>query len=208
MSDTNAELVFPEPDFKAAQDNANQLIQKSGHKIQHLIAQAMQLLEQPLLLDGTAPALYGIASNLSDLIVPFTPCGSGCSHCCNMAVTVNSYEAEVIRKATGQYMVEAGRSAVEFGATADQLHEKYRGVPCPFLKEGKCSIYSVRPIICRTHHSLMKTDQDCAIGITVEGASRQIAGLDLTAFFQVHMALFQKAGCTYADIREFFPPEG
>jgi Fe-S-cluster containining protein len=33
--------------------------------------------------------------------------------------------------------------------------------PCPFLVAGRCSIYAIRPVACRTHFSFSESPRDC-----------------------------------------------
>ena len=63
-------------------------------------------------------------------------CAPGCCDCCTN-LTVFSVEFEAIR----QDLQQAGVTELPFDADAS----------CGFLRDGLCSIYAFRPIICRTH---------------------------------------------------------
>jgi len=91
-------------------------------------------------------------------------CRPGCSYCCHYEVVLSPAEAVLIghhakhafsepdivrlleRMDRVLYLRE-GRSVSE---RAEVLHE----TPCVFLEEDKCSVYEVRPLICRALHSL------------------------------------------------------
>jgi Fe-S-cluster containining protein len=71
-------------------------------------------------------------------------CSEGCSSCCT-AITLFPVEAAALHAAL-EIMPEAQREEIlNFVSThAD-------GERCPLLKDHRCLLYAVRPIICRTH---------------------------------------------------------
>ena len=88
-------------------------------------------------------------------------CKKGCAWCCSQAVLISTHELmylfawmennltpagiEKIRKrAEDKNKLTAGMNAMEF------LHFVH---PCPFLEEGVCQIYPVRPMACRIYLS-------------------------------------------------------
>lgn len=68
-------------------------------------------------------------------------CGPGCAFCCQ-AFSVLSVEAACLRKAI------ADLPAVSQGRLGDNLAED--ADCCPLLIDELCSVYAVRPVICRT----------------------------------------------------------
>ncbi len=92
-------------------------------------------------------------------------CREGCNFCCHYRISVLPMEAISVAK-----FVQDRFSADERSALVDRV-KKYnetlnvlpaaqrlsRPLPCPFLVSGKCSVYGMRPIACRMHHS---TDVD------------------------------------------------
>ena len=83
----------------------------------------------------------GWFSSISKQFPTEIKCRSGCDSCCILS-SVSAIEAAVInhyyiRPVAGQYQAKSA------------VHHK-RGY-CPFLYDGTCSIYPVRPLICRTH---------------------------------------------------------
>ncbi|HVL09346.1 MAG TPA: YkgJ family cysteine cluster protein, partial [Burkholderiaceae bacterium] len=65
--------------------------------------------------------------------------------------------------------------------------------PCPFLRDGACSVYDVRPMACRL---LLNLDDDDLLCQLVPYAN----GQQLKAFF-----LLAQPAAAWADIRDFFP---
>ena len=72
-------------------------------------------------------------------------CHAGCADCCQRRFSVTAIEAAVIREGlralSHARREELARRADEAGSSA-----------CPALDpDGRCAIYAVRPVICRTH---------------------------------------------------------
>jgi hypothetical protein len=101
-------------------------------------------------------------------VVP--PCGPGCSHCCRLEVSVSRAESEVVVD-----WLLANRSAEELEGIRDRLRAWlvwYRteyhaliasgvsrvdafakhGPLCALNVDGSCSVYPVRPALCRNYH--------------------------------------------------------
>lgn len=72
-------------------------------------------------------------------------CDTGCSHCCHVRLSITGVEAEAIRNEIGGWPEERRytlRNTVA-AAPADR---------CAALDaSGRCQIYAVRPIVCRSH---------------------------------------------------------
>ncbi len=95
-----------------------------------------------------------VEARVRDRLGPEIACKKGCGHCCRVSVssfpfeifaivdhvrgTWSGWERWKLRRRIRRYRDAFGQSTHPW---------------CPFLKEGACSIYAVRPTICRTHHS-------------------------------------------------------
>jgi Fe-S-cluster containining protein len=82
-------------------------------------------------------------------------CAPGCSFCCYLPVDVLAPEAFRIAAHLQQMRSPAELAALVYrlGATAQQA---FGARPCVFLADGRCSIYDVRPMVCRGYNSLSK----------------------------------------------------
>jgi Fe-S-cluster containining protein len=139
-------------------------------------------------------------------------CRAGCTWCCYFTVDVRAAEVFAIldvveRSFTPQ---EKARVYAEVRANSATLQEGEAGgrvmlnLKCPFLNEGRCTIYAVRPQSCRNYHATnvvgceqsfaepenLDIDPDFAPGVyqagaahveAVSGAMRE-AGYDVTAY--------------------------
>lgn len=139
--------------------------------------------------------LLEIADRAAELVGPETPCRRGCSACCHMAVGMGSIEAQRIALKTGR-QPQVPPPYVDTRVNVS----RYTGVPCPFLKENICTIYDVRPLACRIHHSLMDDAEPCN---TKTNPGAKVASLN-HQHFDVAAALLM-ADEPFGDIREFFP---
>lgn len=140
--------------------------------------------------------LYHLLNELGAIAVPYIACGKGCSACCHMNVMVSQLEVALIEKEVGARPAHLQDSKVH-------NLEKFNGVPCPFLNDGACSIYDVRPFVCRKHMNFDSSAYWCApershkVKIPlVEYSSAESAYLGLVRIWG--------NGC-FADIRDFFP---
>ena len=82
-------------------------------------------------------------------------CAPGCSFCCYLPVDVLAPEAFLIAA-----HLQQTRSPDELAALAYRLgaegQRDFGARPCVFLASGRCSIYDVRPMVCRGYNSLSK----------------------------------------------------
>jgi Fe-S-cluster containining protein len=69
-------------------------------------------------------------------------CGTGCSDCCHVRLTITGVEASAIRALVAGWPAEQRRGLAERGP-ADR---------CAALDAaGRCKIYAARPLVCRSH---------------------------------------------------------
>jgi hypothetical protein len=117
-----------------------------------------------------AERITAAASRLTEGMLSRSPervaCRSGCDHCCHQSVAVTLPEALAIVA----HLREAWTSdeLLLFTARLAERVERTRGtsaderfspeLPCLFLREGSCSIYEVRPLVCRGMNSLDASD--------------------------------------------------
>lgn len=132
------------------------------------------------------------ADAIAEGYAPVSACKAGCSHCCHIPVKISQAEAQALGKAIGRKPL----------APAQHGPEPAYQEPCSFLQDGRCSIYSERPAVCRYH---LNMDIDDLLCRPVAGAAVPVPYLDSR---HLAMARVATGGRTaYADIRQWFPRE-
>jgi hypothetical protein len=72
-------------------------------------------------------------------------CGSGCSHCCHVRLSVTNVEAQAIRDEVAAWPAERRMALAARVASAPSDR-------CAALDDsGRCLVYAARPIVCRSH---------------------------------------------------------
>lgn len=112
-------------------------------------------------------------------------CKAGCNHCCRARVEVTAPEIFlIVREIEARPTEELNQfiqrlkihAAMPYEATAWNQR-----TPCPFLTNDLCSIYDVRPSVCRKAHSLdvrkcesyaAEIPQDLGIVVSVEALAK------------------------------------
>jgi Fe-S-cluster containining protein len=88
-------------------------------------------------------------------------CKQGCSWCCHFSVDVRPVEVfNIVHFITSHFNAErlerlCGELVAnnEILAALDDEQRMRHNIKCPFLIEGSCSIYPVRPQTCRNYHA-------------------------------------------------------
>lgn len=132
------------------------------------------------------------ADTFSAAVAPHAACRQGCAHCCHISLKFTEAEAIEIGKAIG---VPPSTDA------ADKPERTVENEPCPFLRDGACSIYSQRPIVCRTHFNMDGDDLLCQI---VPGAAVPVPYMDNRAIL-LGTLLVGGTSPRIADVRDWFP---
>ncbi len=145
-------------------------------------------------------------------------CQAGCSWCCHFSVDVRAAEVFRILDFVEREMPDAQREAIyrtigensHIFAALDEDARAQLNVKCPFLEEGRCTIYPVRPQSCRNYHATdsagcqqsydhpddSEIDPDFAPGVYQAGtahveafsAAMEAAGYDVDAY-EINVAL-------------------
>lgn len=146
-----------------------------------------------------------IADRFNDALAPYTACRKGCSHCCHMPAMIYTHEAESLADASGRTM-----ASVEHRLVNESLDSaaRFSGQACPFLAgDGSCSAYDARPLICRLHHSLNESPNNCRLGPT--GHTKPVVRYDPVVIERhYHQLMLEKTPSeAWASIHEFFPSD-
>lgn len=157
------------------------------------------VLSMPSSLRSKYTKIEKVTDETMELLVPFVPCGSGCSHCCKQAVIITDFEANRISefiKVACRKVGEVTRSKI------DAMVQRYKSQPCPFLSTaGTCTIYEVRPFVCRSHHTISSNPEVCDIS---ENQDAEVAKVNLVHLIGVNQRLSRMVQENMSDIREYF----
>ncbi len=180
LPDTGKQIIYDQTEIVVAVQNLNGFIESRINSINSSLSQeeATRKLRR----------LYEKLNNALKPIEKVTSCKQGCNHCCFLPILSSQLENQLIT----DYMSESYSmdKLAEFNDKIKQnkdvfsqlvhingrfMNENYKlyaiaNIPCAFLdKNNNCSIYSVRPFICRKYlvfnepkiceNTLNKTDQ-------------------------------------------------
>jgi Fe-S-cluster containining protein len=127
-------------------------------------------------------------------------CKQGCANCCHGRVWISQAEADLIA-------ARNNREAPKIDRVEDQDSFVIRDAsrPCPFLgKDLSCTIYSIRPLMCRTHLNFEPTNELCKF----ENNDRTIPLVDREKTIPGALAAFTEIlsahGGGGGDIRRYF----
>lgn len=122
-------------------------------------------------------------------------CQRGCAHCCNLDIDLDFFEARYIAHHLDLTLIDRNKR-VRKG------YEYDRGNYCPFLNQrnGACSIYKYRPIVCRSFITFDSPAYCADRSYPVHA----LFSIDKSAFFPLYQRLVASSGGKFADIREWF----
>ncbi len=139
-------------------------------------------------------------------------CRAGCAWCCYYSVDVRAAEVFGILDFVERALAPAEQARIhaevransELFRTLGESERATRNVRCPFLSDGRCAIYPVRPQSCRNYHAThaagceqsyddpenLEIDPEFAPGVYQAGgahveafsAAMQGAGFDVSAY--------------------------
>lgn len=194
--DREARIQERIPKVEANAEALHARLVQVGFDLPALSRSAMALTTENMSARSKHRKLYALVDAAIEPCQPLLPCREGCAHCCHIAVTISSVEAEEIGRLVG-------RSPVSFKEDGDLDYAHFHGVPCPFLRQDICSIYDHRPLACRSHVALDEDNLLCS-ATPLGRADVGVASLDMTVVKLAFMGMNQ--GRHIGDIREFFPP--
>ncbi len=128
-------------------------------------------------------------------------CRKGCSRCCILQ-SVFPVEAYII----SEYLKSAERS---------ELSNSAGGESCPFLDDDVCTVYPVRPVICRTHGYPILTEGgvdfcpdnfsdldsiDSEYILSLDNLNKSLAGINMLFLKECSDTFFQKERVLLSEI--------
>ena len=187
---------FP-PEVNARLEVAARYVQASIGSVDPVFKEKAQQQLRVAMGAGTASQrvmwIRRAADTLAGGYGPVSACKPGCAHCCHIPVKISQAEAQVLGKAIRRKPVGPRQHGP---APAD--HEA-----CSFLQDGRCSIYTERPAVCRYH---LNMDIDDLLCRPVPGGEVPVPYLDVRPLVIARVATGGRID--YADIRQWFPRPG
>lgn len=124
-----------------------------------LVAAIYSNLTQPLVGAQTI-RFYKMADELIGQSPNRIACKTGCNYCCHYHVMVTPVEVftiiEHIERLAEVEKQELENSIQKYAERVKDMtpyQHEHTNIQCSFLKEQQCSIYQIRPLACRGHHS-------------------------------------------------------
>lgn len=157
-------------------------------------------IKSRLLIDNSSARskmrkVYNLVDELMSHSKPFTACKKGCSSCCKINVLISEMEAKNI----------ADFKKIPLNPVKSSIRHNimdFMSIPCPFLVDDACSIYEVRPFVCRSCVSFDETAYWCDPKVNTE------IEMPMLKFPNAEAAIHEigkfKQGSVFADIRDFF----
>lgn len=107
-------------------------------------------------------------------------CRAGCAGCCGHHLSLSAIEADSVRRGLASLDAPARAELASRGRAASGLEG-----PCPALEEdGRCGIYTFRPLVCRTQGVPMRIPGHSALPVLAEeragDAGRSVCPLNFT----------------------------
>jgi len=140
-------------------------------------------------------ALISLYNEMEERIIDYIPmlekqgksisCKKGCSHCCHLNVYITEIEAKIIAEYCHDHNIPIDQNYLMKQLAIDENQiSKSQHSACVFLKNNECSIYPVRPSVCRTMYVF--TDPSlCAI----KDNNTIIGYVNMPKVVQLHLAL-------------------
>jgi hypothetical protein len=124
-------------------------------------------------------------------------CGKGCSWCCTTYVSVTVPEIFNLARAvrTSETAYARTMDAATRAKKIPQDQREIRRIVCPILENNACSLYSHRPLICR---SLLSTSLDACLKILVENRPAELPHADKSSVIRTCTAIMMKAALSLA----------
>jgi uncharacterized protein len=138
------------------------------------------------------------ADQIFDHAGKFAACARGCGHCCHVSVPITQFEANYMGENLGITPVALKQSVKH------ELSEFGSHTPCPFLANGECSIYEVRPLTCRMHMNFDRDNYWC-LHENWQKPEAEIPRPTIQPLIDAYHIVISNTKPIMADIRDFFP---
>ena len=149
--------------------------------------------------------LQELMSEFRDHPVDELACQRGCDYCCHLSITLSQSEANAIGERIGRCPAQLPRNYRLRDANAYGRH-----TPCTFLRDGACSIYEHRPLMCRQQvnadrDSLMCSFENWDLSRAGDPRAGTITKRSARFIEEAYLALVRND--VHGDLRDFFAPD-
>lgn len=127
-------------------------------------------------------AIWTLLDIITKRVTPNSACRNKCSHCCYQPVFISLPEMLVISEYT--HLPGLGDVSIVDVGSIYATQSRYLDIKCPFLIDSRCSIYKVRPLLCRVYFNLSDTPELCK-GIRVNDTELGVPVLGYEALMSV-----------------------
>jgi len=187
-----------EQDYETAKILADKNLEKIMKEMPHGLAEREERIFAKLSTSRESSlkkleSIYAFLNDLLSFVAKYMPCRKGCNYCCYIKVSISSLEAEYIQTNLG------------IKQHPNLQRKDIYGTPCPFLKDGACSIYEYRPFVCRRHLALFDNPKWCQLGLCDKYMFPQIRCTEVEKSYYFVISA-SGAGSLY-DIRQLFQYE-
>ena len=138
------------------------------------------------------------ADQIFDQAGKFAACARGCGHCCHVSVPITQFEARYMGDNLGIAPIELKKTIKH------ELSEYGSHTPCPFLKQGECSIYEFRPLTCRMHMNF-DVDNYWCLHENWQKPEAEIPRPTIQPLIDAYHMTIANVAPIMGDIRDFFP---
>ena len=138
------------------------------------------------------------ADQIFDQAGKFAACARGCGHCCHVSVPITQFEARYMGDNLGIAPIELKKTIKH------ELSEYGSHTPCPFLKQGECSIYEFRPLTCRMHMNF-DVDNYWCLHENWQKPKAEIPRPTIQPLIDAYHMTIANVAPIMGDIRDFFP---
>lgn len=109
-------------------------------------------------------------------------CARGCNFCCYIEVTTATEEGKMLARHVKREMLPA----LAKQAAANKWNDlPYQDRKCVFLKNGECSVYDIRPAVCRKY-AVASPAKDCNTEHQINQVSVAVVFAAEAATFSLH----------------------
>lgn len=144
------------------QENYNNFYAENVEELRTEVARLLPIFEEMLKEKGPIYLVEYAYNYVDDILKQVklsekTSCGSGCSFCCHSIIYSSQFEHDYIKMQTKKHSIKGDKKRSKLQNSKTEAQLKWVEKACKYLSstdgKGFCTIYEIRPLVCRTHNS-------------------------------------------------------